>query len=128
MRKTDLVVNGRENWSFILREGHSLTMFDDEVLRRIFEYEGEKVRGYWRMHQESHDLYTSPNNIRIVESGITCYACRVQLRFLFKNPEGTMPLGKHRRVEVRMILKLILTKLDGEGLGWADLFRIQEIC
>jgi hypothetical protein len=34
-----------------------------------------------------------------------------------------MSLGKRRRVEGRIILKLILTKLDGEGIGWADLVQ-----
>jgi hypothetical protein len=75
------------------------------------------------MHKEIHDLYTSPNIIRIVKSRITCCACRVHLRFLFENPKETIPLGKRRHVEGRIILKLMLTKLDGEGIGWADLVQ-----
>jgi len=35
--------------------------------------------------------------------------------FYLKILRGTIPLGKRRRVECRIILKLMLTKLDGEG-------------
>jgi hypothetical protein len=40
---------------------------------------------------------------------------------LVENSKGTIPLGKRRRVEVRIILKLV-----GEGIGWADLVQDTE--
>jgi hypothetical protein len=57
---------GCETWSLILTEGRSLRVFENRVLRRIFEPKTAEVTGDWRrLHdQEFYDLY-SPNIVRV---------------------------------------------------------------
>jgi hypothetical protein len=43
-----VVLYGCETWSFTLRETHTLKMFEDRVLRRIFVAKREGVAGDWR--------------------------------------------------------------------------------
>jgi hypothetical protein len=49
---------------------HGLKVSEDRVLRKIFGPKREKVAGgYKRLHNEElHNLYTSPNIIRVIES------------------------------------------------------------
>jgi hypothetical protein len=53
-----LVLYGYETWSFTLREGHSLRVFENRVLRRIFGPKRDEVTGEWeKLHNEElHDL------------------------------------------------------------------------
>jgi hypothetical protein len=45
-------------------------MFENRVLRRIFEPKRDEVTGEWRkLHiEELHDLFPSPSIIRIIKS------------------------------------------------------------
>jgi hypothetical protein len=45
-------------------------VFENKVLRRIFEPKRDEVTGEWRKlnNEELHDLYSSPNIIRIMKS------------------------------------------------------------
>jgi hypothetical protein len=47
-------------------------VFENRVLRRIFGPKREEVAGGWRRphNEELHNLYTSPNIIRIIKSRI----------------------------------------------------------
>jgi hypothetical protein len=56
--------------SCILREEHSLRVFESRVLRRIIGPKGDEVIGGWtKLHNEEfHNLYGSPSIIRIIES------------------------------------------------------------
>jgi hypothetical protein len=65
-----VAVYGCEIWSLILREEHKLTIFEIIVLRRIFGPKWDGVTGGWRKlpNEQVHDLYSSPNVIRIVNS------------------------------------------------------------
>jgi hypothetical protein len=48
-----VVLYGCETWSLTLREDHSLKVFGNRMLRRIFGPEREEVAGCWkRMHNE----------------------------------------------------------------------------
>jgi hypothetical protein len=74
-----VVLYGCETWSFILREGHRLRVFENRVLSRIFDQKEDEVIGEWRkLHSEElHDLCSSPNiswQIKIKENevGGTC--------------------------------------------------------
>jgi hypothetical protein len=52
-----------------LREEHRLKVFENRVLRTIFEPKRDEVTGGWRkMHNEElHNLYSSPCIIRIIK-------------------------------------------------------------
>jgi hypothetical protein len=45
----------------MLREDHRLRVFENRILRRIFERKGEEVTGGWRKlhNEELHDLNSS---------------------------------------------------------------------
>ena len=47
-----------------------LMVFENRVLRRIFGPKRDEVRGDWRKlhNEELNDLYSLPNNIRLIKS------------------------------------------------------------
>ena len=53
-------------WSVNLREERRLRVFDNRVLREIFEPKKDEVAGEWRRKQNEvlYDMYCSPNIIR----------------------------------------------------------------
>jgi len=55
---------GCETWSLILREERRL-----RELRRIFGPKREEVTGGWRIlhNEELHNLYASPNIVRVIK-------------------------------------------------------------
>jgi hypothetical protein len=63
-------LHGCKTWSFTLREGHRLRIFENSVLRRTFGPKGYEVIGEWRkLHSgELHNLYSTPNIIRQTKS------------------------------------------------------------
>jgi len=63
------VLYGCGTWSLTLREEHRLRVFENTVLRRIFGPKRDKVTGERRkQHEELHDLYSSPNIVRVITS------------------------------------------------------------
>jgi hypothetical protein len=64
-----VVLYGYETLSFTLREEHRLRVFENRVLRGIFGPKRDEVTGGWRkLHNELHNLYSSPNIIRMIKS------------------------------------------------------------
>jgi hypothetical protein len=61
---------GCETWSLTVKEEHRLRVFENRVLRRKFVPKREKVVGGWRRlyNEELHNLYTSPDIIRVIKS------------------------------------------------------------
>jgi hypothetical protein len=61
---------GCETWTLTLREEHRLRVFESRVLRRIFGPKRDDVTGDWRKlhNKEFHNLYSSPNIIRMMKS------------------------------------------------------------
>jgi hypothetical protein len=60
-----------ETWSLKLIEGHKLKSSENRTLRRIFgPKRNEVIVGWRKLHnKELHDLYSSPNMIRMIKSG-----------------------------------------------------------
>jgi hypothetical protein len=57
-------------------------VFENRVLRRIFEPKRDEVTGEWKKlhNKEFHDLYSSPSIIRIIKSRRMRWAGHVALR------------------------------------------------
>jgi hypothetical protein len=99
-------------------------VLENRVLRRIFGPKRDEVTGEWRKlhNEELHDLYSSPNIIRIIKSRRMRWAGhlarmrekRNAYRLLVGKPEGKRPLGRTRRWWVDNI------RMDLGEVGWGD--------
>jgi hypothetical protein len=112
-------------------------VFESRVLRRIFGPKRDEVIGGWReLHNEElHNLYCSPNIIRIIKSRRMRWAGHETLmgeksnayRILVEKPEGKRPLGRPRcRWEDNIRMDLRKTGwgwygLDLSGSGWGTM-------
>ena len=65
-----VVLYGCETWSLSLRKERRLQVFENRVLRRVFEPKRKEVTVEWRkLHKEElRDLYSLPNIVRVVKS------------------------------------------------------------
>jgi hypothetical protein len=98
---------------------HSLRVFENRVLRRIFGPKRDEVTAEWRKFhsEELHNVYFSPNIIRQIKSRRLRWAGHVHMgeerkvyKVLTGKPEGKTPLGiPSRRWEdgIRMDLREI---------------------
>jgi hypothetical protein len=105
-------------------------MFENRVLRRIFESKRKKVAGGWRRlyNEELHSLYPSPNIIRVVKSRRVRWVGHIarmgEMRNAYKimvgRPEGKRPIEKpRRRWEGNIRMDLRGTKW--KGMDWIHL-------
>jgi len=79
-----------------------LRVFENRVLRRIFEPKRNEVAGEWRKlyNEELNDLYSSPNIVQAIKGRGMRWAGHVACvgehrgvyRVLVKKPEGKRPL------------------------------------
>jgi hypothetical protein len=82
-------------------------VFESRVLRRIFGPKRDEVTGVWRkLHSEElHGLYSSPSNVRVINSRRMRWTGRVERMVEVRNaysilvgwPEGMRPLGRPSR-------------------------------
>jgi hypothetical protein len=96
-----------ETWSLTLREERRLRVFENWVMRRIFRPKRDEVTGEWRKlhNEEFHDLYSSPNIVRVIQSRRMRWTGHVAqmeegrgvYRVLVGKPEGKRPLRRPRR-------------------------------
>jgi hypothetical protein len=122
-----VVLYGCETSSLALREEHGLRVFENRVLRRIFDPKRDDVIGDWRKlhNEELHNLYSSPNIIRMFKSRRIRWAGHVArmgetrnaYRILVGNPEGKRPLGRPRLMWEDNI------EMDLREMGWYGLDR-----
>jgi hypothetical protein len=64
-----VVLYGCETWSLTSREEHRLRVFEKRVLRKIFGPEREEDGSWRKLHNdELHNLYSSPNIVRVIKS------------------------------------------------------------
>jgi hypothetical protein len=99
-----VVLYGCETWSPTLRKEHRLRVFENRVLRRIFEPKMDEMTGEWRKlhNEELHNLYSSPDIIRQVKSRRMRWVGHVArmgkerkvYKVLVGKPEGKRPLGR----------------------------------
>jgi hypothetical protein len=84
--------------SLTLREEHRLKLSENKVPRRIFGAKREEVvGGCRRLHNgELHNLYTSPNVIRMITTTIRCSMREKDgkcVQRIVRKPEGKRPCG-----------------------------------
>jgi hypothetical protein len=64
-----VVLYGCETWSITLREEHRLRVFENRVLRKIYGPKREEDGSWRKLHNdELHNLYSSPNTVRVIKS------------------------------------------------------------
>jgi hypothetical protein len=88
-----------------LREEYRLRVFEYGVLRRIFGPKREEDGSWRKLHNdELHNLYSSPNIVRVIKSRRLRWAGHVArmgkgrgvYRVLVGRSEGKRPLGRPR--------------------------------
>jgi hypothetical protein len=81
-------------------------VFENRVLRRIFEPRREKVEGEWRRlhNEELHNLHSSPNIIKVRKT-------------LVGKPEGKTPLRRSRR-RWEDNIRMDLSEVGREIVDW----------
>jgi hypothetical protein len=124
-----VVLDGCKTWSLTLGEEHRLRVFENRVLRKIFGSKGEED-GSWRKlyKDELHDLYSSPNIVRVIKSRRMRWAGHVACmgegrgayRVLVGRPEGKRPLGRPRR-RWEDNIKMDLGEIGTDGANWIRL-------
>jgi hypothetical protein len=118
-----------------LREEHRLRVFENRVVSRICGPKREKDGSWRKLHNdELHDLYTSPNIVRVIKSRRMRWAGHVArmgegrsvYRVLVGRPEGERPLGRPtRRWEDNIKMDLRDIGIDGENWIRLDQDRVQ---
>jgi hypothetical protein len=64
-----VVLYGCETWSLTLGEEYRMRVFENRVLRKIFGPKREEDGSWRKLHNyEPHDLYSSPNIVRVIKS------------------------------------------------------------
>jgi hypothetical protein len=91
-------------------------VFQNRVLRILAPKRDEVIRGWRKLHiKELHNMYSSPNIIRMIKSRSMRWAGHIA-RWVMKSntysvlvgePDGKIPLGRHNH---RLILRWILDK------------------
>jgi hypothetical protein len=112
-----VVLYGCETWSLTLREEQRLRISENRVLRRIFGPKREEDGSWRKLHNdEIHNLYSSPNIVRMIKSWRMRWAGHVArmgrgevfARFWFGGPkvkDHWEDLGVGGRITLRWTLR-----------------------
>ena len=130
-----VVLGGCEIWSLTLREEHRIRVFENGVLRRIFGPRIDEETSEWRkLHNgELNDTYFLPNIFRVIESRRIRWVGHVTLtgnrrgvyRFLVRNPEGKISLGRPR-CKWEDNIKMDLQEVGCGNTDWIELAQDQD--
>jgi hypothetical protein len=125
------VLYGCETWSLSLGEEYRLRIFENRVVRRIFGPKREEDGSWRKLHNdELHDLYSSPNIVRVIKSRRMRWAGHVArmgegrgaYRVLVGRAEGKRPLGRPRR-RWEDNIKMDLREMGIDGTNWIRLVQ-----
>jgi hypothetical protein len=130
-----VVLHGCETWSLTLREECRLRVFENRVLRRVFEPRRDEVTGEWeRLHNKKlYALYSSSIITYVIKSRIMKWAGHVArmgdsrdaCRVMRGKPEERRPLGRPRcRWEDN--IRMGLRELGWSGMDWIDLAQYRK--
>jgi hypothetical protein len=112
-----------------LGEEHRLRVFENRELRKIFRRKSGEDGSWSKLHNdELHDLYSSPNIIRVIKSRKMRWAGKVACmgegrdayRVLVGRPEGKRPQGRPRR-RWEDNIKMDLVEIGIDGANWIQL-------
>jgi hypothetical protein len=124
-----VVLYGCDTWSLTLREEHRLRVFENTVLRRIFGPKKEEDGSWRKLHNdEIHNLYSSPNIIRVFKSRRIRWVGHVArmregrgvYRVLVGRSEIKRPLARPRR-RWEDNIKMDLREIGMDGTKWIQL-------
>jgi hypothetical protein len=114
-------------------------VFENRVLRRIFGPKRDGVMEWRKLHNEElHNLYSSPNKIRLIKSRRMRWARHVApmgekrnvYRLLVGESKGKRPLGRPRRRWMNNIqidlLEIWLNVLDWIGFA-QDMYSLRAL-
>jgi hypothetical protein len=108
---------------------HRLRIFENRVLRKIFGPKREEDGSWRKLHNdEIHNLYSSPNIIRVIKSRRFRWAGHVArmgegrgvYRVLVGRPEGKRKLGRPRR-RWEDNIKMKLREIGIDRANWIHL-------
>jgi hypothetical protein len=99
-----VVLYGCETWSLTFKEERRLRVFENRVLRILFERKRDEVTGEWRKlhNEELNGLYSLPNIVRVIKSRCLRWAGHVAhmgtgevcTGFWWGSLRGKRPLGR----------------------------------
>jgi len=109
-----------------------LSVFENMVLRRIFEPRRDEVTGKWRRlhNEELNALYSSPNIVRVIKSRRMRWAGHVArmgeergvYRVLLGKTKGKRPMGRPR---LRWVVNIRMD-LQDVGRGYMDWIELTQ--
>jgi hypothetical protein len=130
-----VVLYGYETWSLTFWEKHTLTVFENTVLRKIFGPKRDEVAGGWRKlhNEELHGLYSSPSIVRVIKARRMRWAghvaCMGEVRgaynVLVGRPEGRRPLERPRR-RWEFYIKMDLGEIGFGDVDWINLAQDRD--